>query len=239
VLLIIDEGQNLSDQASKKSACSPICRVMTSRCCRSWWWASPSWSAGSSSLHAPVLAADRRHYHLTGLDRDETGKYITHRLRKAGARAELFTSAAVDLIYQLSGGIPAAINLVCQAALVYGFAEGANKNHPRHHPPDQQDKLCVGVEAVTHSLRSAPVFSPKPAAPSQRQRLRAASSACLESDIRDLKEFGFRPVAGYAKTLQKLRENQFRQLVQLLKQERQQKRNWCGSSRALKRKTNT
>ena len=66
-------------------------------------------------------------YHLTGLDREETEKYIAHRLQKAGGRPDLFTPAAVDIIFKLSGGIPRAINLVCQAALVYGFAEGAEK----------------------------------------------------------------------------------------------------------------
>ncbi len=63
-------------------------------------------------------------YHLTGLNREDTGRYIAHRLQKAGGRPDLFTEAAVDLVYEISGGIPRSINLACEAALVYGFAEG-------------------------------------------------------------------------------------------------------------------
>ena len=64
-------------------------------------------------------------YHLTGLNREDTGRYIAHRLQRAGGRPDLFTEAAVDVVFEISGGIPRSINLACEAALVYGFAEGA------------------------------------------------------------------------------------------------------------------
>ena len=64
-------------------------------------------------------------YHLTGLNREDTGRYISYRLKRAGGRPDLFTEAAVDMIYRCSKGIPRSINLACQAALVYGFAEEA------------------------------------------------------------------------------------------------------------------
>ena len=37
-------------------------------------------------------------YHLTGLDRQETGSYIAHRLKKVGGDPTLFTPAAVDVM---------------------------------------------------------------------------------------------------------------------------------------------
>jgi hypothetical protein len=59
------------------------------------------------------------------LDQEESFKYIDFRLKKAGKKNNLFTPDAMELIYQISGGIPRSINLLCNAALVYGFAEGA------------------------------------------------------------------------------------------------------------------
>jgi putative secretion ATPase (PEP-CTERM system associated) len=124
VLLIIDEGQNLSEKALEEvrmlsnlqSDDQSLLQIML---------------VGQPELVAKLKKPSMRQftqriaasYHLTGLNREETGEYISHRLVTAGGRPDLFTAAAVDLIHQLSGGIPRSINLLCQAALVYGFAE--------------------------------------------------------------------------------------------------------------------
>ena len=62
-------------------------------------------------------------YHLGALDQEDTRGYIAHRLSVAGAESEIFTEEASDLIYKYSGGIPRLINLLCDTALVYGFAD--------------------------------------------------------------------------------------------------------------------
>jgi len=62
-------------------------------------------------------------YHLGALDQEDTRGYIAHRLSVAGAESEIFTEEACDLIYKYSGGIPRLINLLCDTALVYGFAD--------------------------------------------------------------------------------------------------------------------
>jgi general secretion pathway protein A len=87
-------------------------------------------------------------YHLTGLDREEVGAYIAHRLKKAGGRPDLFTAAAVDQIHQLSGGIPRSINLLCQAALVYGFAEGASSVSQDLIRQIQEDNIGIALAAA-------------------------------------------------------------------------------------------
>lgn len=61
------------------------------------------------------------HYHLSGLDRKDTGKYISFCLQMAGGRPNLFASDAVDTIHRITRGIPRSINRLCQAALVYGY----------------------------------------------------------------------------------------------------------------------
>ncbi len=62
-------------------------------------------------------------YHLGALNSVETCHYIQHRLITAGATNDIFTPAACRLIHEYSGGVPRLINLLCDTALVYGFAD--------------------------------------------------------------------------------------------------------------------
>ncbi|MDZ7583151.1 MAG: AAA family ATPase [Deltaproteobacteria bacterium] len=62
-------------------------------------------------------------YHLKPFEREETAEYISHRLKTAGGRADLFTDAAIDKVHRMTRGIPRSINILCHAALVYGFAD--------------------------------------------------------------------------------------------------------------------
>ena len=62
-------------------------------------------------------------YHLPPLDYPETRAYIRHRLLVARGRPEIFTEAAVAAVYCCTGGTPRLINLICDMALVYGYAE--------------------------------------------------------------------------------------------------------------------
>jgi type II secretory pathway predicted ATPase ExeA len=62
-------------------------------------------------------------FHLKGLNEQQTRKYINYRLKIAGAAKNPFSIEATKLIYRASSGIPREINILCDAALVYGFAE--------------------------------------------------------------------------------------------------------------------
>jgi general secretion pathway protein A len=84
-------------------------------------------------------------YHLEGLNREESGKYIIFRLETAGRKNNLFTLEAIELIHQFSGGIPRSINLLCNAALVYGFAEGAQTIGKEIITQIKEDKIGVGL----------------------------------------------------------------------------------------------
>jgi general secretion pathway protein A len=53
----------------------------------------------------------------------ETNEYIIFRLRKAGCDNPLFTQKAIQEIYRITGGIPRSINILCDNALLAGFAE--------------------------------------------------------------------------------------------------------------------
>jgi general secretion pathway protein A len=61
-------------------------------------------------------------FHLRPLNGREVSEYIDFRLRTVGARSELFTDDACRIIADTSRGIPRTINILCDTALVYGFA---------------------------------------------------------------------------------------------------------------------
>jgi len=70
-------------------------------------------------------------YYLEALDKMETCEYIQHRLEIAGSDHEIFTQDACEAIYKFSGGVPRLINLLCDTAMVYGYADQAAVIGPR------------------------------------------------------------------------------------------------------------
>ena len=56
------------------------------------------------------------------LTQSETGDYIAHRLKVAGTEKPIFTSTAVQEVFRLSGGNPRLINILCDQALLSGYA---------------------------------------------------------------------------------------------------------------------
>ena len=66
-------------------------------------------------------------YHLKALTEIETGEYIRHRLKVAGAKQEIFSEDAFKEIYYFSAGIPRRINNICDMALLVGCGKGLDK----------------------------------------------------------------------------------------------------------------
>jgi general secretion pathway protein A len=62
-------------------------------------------------------------YHLNPLNIEETTKYISFRMEKAGLpNNEIFTPGAIEEIYHYSEGIPRKINNVCDLSLLITFS---------------------------------------------------------------------------------------------------------------------
>jgi len=61
-------------------------------------------------------------YYLPPLPEKETKEYIEKRLRIAGAKGPIFTEKAIKEIYIKSGGTPRLINILCDNALLNGYA---------------------------------------------------------------------------------------------------------------------
>lgn len=66
-------------------------------------------------------------YHLDPLDEADTVGYIRHRVAVAGRSDPLFDDDAFPLIYRYSQGTPRLINLLCDNALVFGYAARSNR----------------------------------------------------------------------------------------------------------------
>ena len=63
-------------------------------------------------------------YHLGPLTKQELSAYVLHRLSVAGVDRKLFPSSTIDRLFQLSGGIPRMINLLCDRALLGTYVQG-------------------------------------------------------------------------------------------------------------------
>lgn len=99
---------------------------------------------------------------LLALDAKETAEYIAGRIRVAGGNSVMvFTRQAVDSIYDRSGGIPRLISVICDNALISGFAA---------------DRRPVGRDIVEDVCRDfdlgskAPTIAPAKAAVSAARR---------------------------------------------------------------------
>lgn len=96
----------------------------------------------------------------------ETASYIVARLERAGGKsAEIFTREAVELIHMRSGGIPRTISVICDNALIVGFAADRR-------PVDREIILEVcselGFGGIPHSRVAQPeppIAHPAPSAP--------------------------------------------------------------------------
>jgi type II secretory pathway predicted ATPase ExeA len=70
-------------------------------------------------------------YELQPLDREGVAAYVHHRLTVAGGTASVtFSARALEHVYRASRGIPRLINLICDRALLAGFAARTDRITP-------------------------------------------------------------------------------------------------------------
>lgn len=70
-------------------------------------------------------------YAINPLDCSQTGEFIRHRLKIAGANRDIFSPNAVSAVHELSQGVPLRINIICDHALLLGFAQGSKTINAR------------------------------------------------------------------------------------------------------------
>src|SRR4029079_8985554 len=125
VLLVIDEAQNLGLAALEELRMLATCETEKSKLLQIVLVGQPNLR---DKLAAPELEQLRQRitvsYHLPPLDAGETHNYINHRRRHAAIGPPLtFPRDATDQIHRRSRGVPRIINVICDAALVFGYAE--------------------------------------------------------------------------------------------------------------------
>jgi len=69
-------------------------------------------------------------YHLGPIGREDTGKYIAHRLQIADGDRDTISEEAVDMIFRYSGGLPRVINNIAANALLTGFSKDLSQVGP-------------------------------------------------------------------------------------------------------------
>jgi general secretion pathway protein A len=66
-------------------------------------------------------------YHLEPLSRKDTGVYVRHRMRIAGAQSDVFEGSAIRALYRKSRGIPRLINVVADRALLAAYTRDVRR----------------------------------------------------------------------------------------------------------------
>jgi len=122
-LLIVDEAQNLTPRAVEELRMLSNFQLGDQALLQSFLIGQPELremmqGPQMQQLRQRVIAS----YHLGPMDRGETQAYIEHRLAHVGWKNDpKFEAGALDLIFQMSGGIPRRINTLCNRLLLSGY----------------------------------------------------------------------------------------------------------------------
>jgi len=127
VLLIVDEAQNLSHATLEEIRLLSNLETTTSKLIQILLFGQPELDA---MLDSDELRQLRQRisvrWNLDSLSASETREYVRHRLRiAAGGPSDLFSEGALREIHRASRGVPRLVNLVCDRALLAGYAEDA------------------------------------------------------------------------------------------------------------------
>lgn len=125
VALIIDESQNLSDRTLEEIRLLSNLESDKNHLIQIFLIGQPDLKVKLKKRHLEqLLQRVTVYWHLTGLSQGEVAQYINHRMWVAGARnREIFDDDAIQALYRYSRGLPRLVNILCDAALVHGFAE--------------------------------------------------------------------------------------------------------------------
>lgn len=169
-LLIVDEAQNLSPKAVEELRMLSNFQFGNQALLQSFLVGQPEFR---EILQRPEMEQFRQRVaascHIGPLERDETQRYIEHRLRKAGAQGKpVLDAAAFDAVHRASGGVPRRINSVCDRLLLLGFLAGKTTLGA-----DDVAEVVREFEQESHGVRRAPAAAGATA---------AAAGAALEAD---------------------------------------------------------
>ncbi len=123
-LLIVDEAQNLSPEMLEEIRLLSNLETSTSKLIQIMLVGQPELK---ELLARPELRQLRQRivlrHHLRPFDAEETTSYVQERLRLAGYTGKgIFKRSALAALYEVTGGVPRLVNVVCDGALLLGYA---------------------------------------------------------------------------------------------------------------------
>jgi len=193
VLLIIDEAQNLTEEVLEEIRMLSNLQTDEEMLLQIMIVGQPELrdkiTDPSLEQFAQRIAVS---YHLSALNLAETGEYIAHRIEKAGGDSDLFTQGAIDKIFGASGGLPRTINLLCDACLVYSFADDSHTIVQQTVEQVIEDKGGIGVITRKSTPRPASASAPDGTVSRQSESMssesgsteaRSTDSPSLESSL--------------------------------------------------------
>jgi general secretion pathway protein A len=123
VVLVVDEAQNLAPEVLEQVRLLTNLETNTQKLLQIILIGQPELRELLARNELRQLAQRiTGRYHLAPLSAEETTAYVRHRLRVAGATADIFNRFALEEIYRLSGGVPRVINVICDRALLGGYS---------------------------------------------------------------------------------------------------------------------
>ena len=122
-ILLIDEAQNLAEDVLEQLRLLTNLETAKRKLLQIILIAQPELREKLAQNNLRQLAQRvTGRYHLEPLSRDESDKYIDHRLRVAGALTEIFDPRARREVFRLSGGVPRVMNVICDRALLGAYS---------------------------------------------------------------------------------------------------------------------
>jgi len=121
--LIIDEAQNLSAEVLESIRLLSNFETSKDKLLQILLVGQPELAV---RLNSPELRQLKQRvmlrHHLRALSLQECCEYVSNRLKVAGGERTIFTPDAVESIHTYSGGIPRIVNVLCDNALLTGYA---------------------------------------------------------------------------------------------------------------------
>lgn len=125
VLLVIDEAQRLSNKLLDQIRVLSNIELSDRKLINIFFVGQPEFKRMlTDNTNRAIRQRIALNYHIGPLTESETGDYIEHRLKLAGAVRKIFKPKAVHEIFEFTGGFPRAINIICDHALLTGYSSG-------------------------------------------------------------------------------------------------------------------
>lgn len=128
VLLIIDEAQRLSKDILEETRLLSNIELKCVKLINIFFVGQDEFNELlDRHEHRALRQRMTTRFHLEPFSKGETGEYVEHRLRIAGTKDAIFTQNAIQEIHAFSGGYPRIINIICDLAMLTGYARQLKK----------------------------------------------------------------------------------------------------------------